>query len=368
MMGGRQWTRRGFVASLAVCAAAGAQKELRSFPSERFPYSDPSTDFPVVRLTSPEHSSFLPAACLRAVSRRGTFLVFASDRTGSPQLMRMSLGSGATYRLTGVASLDPSSPALSPDDRGVYFFDGPVLRHLVFGTLRQREIYRVPDGWARGQGFSVCSAGSNAYVAEQNGVRWRVRAVPLDPRRGGPVTVVEAAATVRDPLPRPRHEDVLYRDADGCLALASGTNGTHRRLPLASGRCGPAFWAAGGGSVLYLNFPSVPGQLNTIREWVAAEDSEHLVASTSQFASFAPNEDASVFVGASASKASPYVVLLLRSPRRELPLCEHRASDPAAVAPVFSPDSQRIFFQSDRHGKPAIYSLDVADLVERTSA
>jgi len=32
---------------------------------------------------------------------------------------------------------------------------------------------------------------------------------------------------------------------------------------------------------------------------------------------------------------------------------------------MFSPDAQRIYFQSDRHGKPAIYSLHVERLVER---
>jgi oligogalacturonide lyase len=49
-----------------------------------------------------------------------------------------------------------------------------------------------------------------------------------------------------------------------------------------------------------------------------------------------------------------------------LPLCEHRASDAAQVRPVFSPDSQRVFYQSDRDGKPAIYMVDVQRLVERT--
>jgi oligogalacturonide lyase len=49
-------------------------------------------------------------------------------------------------------------------------------------------------------------------------------------------------------------------------------------------------------------------------------------------------------------------------------LCEHKASNPARVAPIFSPDSQRIFFQSDRHGKPAIYAMNVERLVSETDA
>ena len=84
------------------------------------------------------------------------------------------------------------------------------------------------------------------------------------------------------------------------------------------------------------------------------------------FASFGFNRDSSVFVGASGNAASPVVLILLRVTRRELTLCEHRASDPSAVAPQFSPDSQRIYFQSDREGKPAIYCMRVEKLVEKT--
>lgn len=53
--------------------------------------------------------------------------------------------------------------------------------------------------------------------------------------------------------------------------------------------------------------------------------------------------------------------------KRELTLCEHRASDPAMAAPVFSANSQQLFFTSDLHGNPAIYRLDVTKLVSETS-
>jgi len=73
-----------------------------------------------------------------------------------------------------------------------------------------------------------------------------------------------------------------------------------------------------------------------------------------------------VIAGASGSKASPYVLLLIRSAKRELTLAEHRASDPRAVAPQFSPNSQFLIFSSDRHGKPAIYWMPVDKLVTET--
>jgi oligogalacturonide lyase len=91
------------------------------------------------------------------------------------------------------------------------------------------------------------------------------------------------------------------------------------------------------------------------------------VAKTSQFAHFGFNRDTSVFVGASRNAASPTVLILLRVTRRELTLCEHKASHPEAVAPVFAPDSQRIYFQSDRDGKPAIYCVHAEKLVEKTA-
>jgi oligogalacturonide lyase len=60
------------------------------------------------------------------------------------------------------------------------------------------------------------------------------------------------------------------------------------------------------------------------------------------------------------------VLLVTRATRREFTLCEHRASDASAVTPIFSPDSQQVFFQSDIHGKAAIYSVRVDRLVEKT--
>ena len=73
-----------------------------------------------------------------------------------------------------------------------------------------------------------------------------------------------------------------------------------------------------------------------------------------------------MFAGASQNMASPTILLLLRVTRRELTMCEHKAADPQTVAPIFSPDSQRIYFQSDRDGKRAIYMVRVDKFVEKT--
>jgi Tol biopolymer transport system component len=140
----------------------------------------------------------------------------------------------------------------------------------------------------------------------------------------------------------------------------------NRKLPLAGGLIGPARWSPDGRTVLYLNFPDDPTQLHALRECSPDQNTDKLVARTSQFAHFGCNTNTSVFVGASQNRAAPHILILLRLTRRELSLCEHRASNPAMVAPIFSADSQQIFFESDRDGKPAIYRIHVEKLVEET--
>ena len=94
---------------------------------------------------------------------------------------------------------------------------------------------------------------------------------------------------------------------------------------------------------------------------------EKLISATSQFACYSLNSDASVFVGASRSRAQPNIVIMLRFPHREMTLCEHKDSHPAEVTPVFSPDNRRIYFESDREGNSALYSVNVELLVEPSS-
>jgi hypothetical protein len=72
--------------------------------------------------------------------------------------------------------------------------------------------------------------------------------------------------------------------------------------------------------------------------------------------------------------------VLFPSLDREITLCEHRASgkpypiagtdamDYSCAAPetAFSRDSQWVYFTSDREGQPAVYRMNVEDLVEST--
>jgi oligogalacturonide lyase len=334
------------------------------FPRDWIKYSDPATEFQVYRLTDSGYSSYLPSCYAGAIAHRNNFLVFCCDRTGSLQAFRLDLKNGESRLLTEAKALDASSLRLAPGDRGFYYFDGPSLRYLTFSG-REREVYRVPEGFSHGAGFSISIDGRYAVVPESKaGGGSRLRLIQL--AKGAVSTLVDVSGEISDPMARPKRDSALYRRDGDSLWLVNFDRQQNRRLKIAEGVLGPALWAPDGKTVLYLNYAAEKKQLNSIREHVPDTSTDKLVSPTSQFVSFAPNSDASVFVGASASKASPFVLLLVRMTQREMTMCEHKASEPEKVAPIFSPDSQRIFFQSDRHGKQAIYMMGIEKLVEKT--
>jgi oligogalacturonide lyase len=358
------WTRRSVLCGLAGMALPAAGQNRASLPSESVRYTDPATESTVVRLTSPDYSSLLPPYSSDAAGRSGASLIYSSDRTGSWQVYRMDLKTGQSLPVTEAAALDASSVCQLFDERSICFFDGPSLQQTILSTLRTREVYRVPEGWSRGRGLCISGDGVSAAFVETRERVWRLRIVAL--AKGDAATAAEAPEIIGAPLPRPRRAGILYRRGQDALWLFNYDGRDNRRLKIAEGGLGPADWSPDGRSVLYLRFPREAEKLNEIREHVPDSNSDQLIAATSQFVSFSHNSDASVFAGASSSKAAPYILILLRVTHRELALCEHRSSDPATVAPLFSADSQRVYFQSDRHGKPAIYTIRVDRLVEKT--
>ena len=366
-------SRRCFLASLS---AAGFAAEItgkgRILPSVAQRYADAATDFPVTRLTDPAHTSRLPPHYARAISKHSNFLIFVSDMTGRFEAYRMDLKTGQMRQLTEAEDLDPASVALLADDRGFCYFDGDQLIAANLANLKTREVYRIPDGFKRAA-LNLAEDGQYAVVVEKvvdkKEATHRLQLVSM--ASGAARKLAECDEEIRDPIPRPKRASILYARGtagSGSVWLAD-YNGQHNyRLRIAEGGTGPAIWSPDGRTVLYLNYPEDLHKLHAIREFTPDSNDDKLIGNTSQFVLFGCNADASVFVGASGSKASPYVLLLLRAVHREMTLAEHRASDPAMVAPIFAPNSQRIFFGSDRHGKPAIYAMSVEKFVEETDA
>ncbi len=349
------------------CLSAFADKSdsAKPIPSAIFKYSDLSTEFPVLRLTNPEFTSVLPPHYNRALPRKGSFLLYSSDLTGRMEAYRMESKGGLSHQLTEQPDLEPSSLTLTPDERGFCCVAGRRLLLVNLTSGKIREVYRIPDGFESASGMTLAEDGLYAALIEKKGSSHRLRLIRMSD--GAATTLSEAAEELADPILRPRRTSVLYRHG-GAWWLANYDGQQNYRLRLAEGDTGPATWTPDGRSVLYLNFPADTRKLHNLREFTPDTNEDSGLADTTQFVAFERNADASVFVGASGSKASPHVLLLVRSVKRELTLCEHRASDPRMVSPIFSPNSQNVFFGSDQHGKPAIYSMAVEKFVSETDS
>jgi WD40-like Beta Propeller Repeat len=369
-------SRRLFLATIpSVCAAATIGKG-SILPSAVSRYADPTTDLPVLRLTDPAHTSVLPPHYARAVSRKGNFLIFASDtpasdESGSMQAYRLDLKNGQARLLTDAGNFDPACFTLVADERSFCYIDGGRLYTSSLTSLRTRQVYQSPEGY-QPTGMSITDDGLSAAIVEKavgdgKASRYRLQFVRM--LDGMATTLAETGQEndeeLSDPMPRPRRASVLYRRAGG-VWLANSDGKQNYRLRLADGQALSATWAPDGKSVLYLNVPPDRSKLRNIREFTPDTNEDKAISDTTQYACFERNADGSVFVGASASQASPYVLLLLRTAHREFTLCEHRSSDPSKVSPIFSPNSHDVFFSSDQHGKPAIYRIAVDKLVEAT--
>ena len=358
-------SRRVFLAAVPTLCAAAAGGKGSVFPSSVTRYSDPSTEFPVFRLTDPEHTSVLPPQSARAVSHKSNFLIYASDSAGSMQVFRMDLKNGQSRLLTDAENLNRDCFTLAADERSFLYVDGSQLYSSSLTSLRPRAVYQLKEGF-QAAGLNLTDDGLRAVLVEKNDSQCRLQLIRMTD--GMTTTLAETSAAsdgISDPSPRPRRASVLYRRAGG-VWLANFDGKQNYRLKLAEGQASSAIWNPDGRTVLYLNVPTDPRKLRNIREFVPDTNDDKAVSQTTQYACFESNADASVFVGASGSKASPHVLLLARAVQREFTLCEHRASDPARVAPIFSPNSQNVFFSSDQHGKPAIYRVAVERVVEST--
>jgi oligogalacturonide lyase len=311
----------------------------------------------VVRLTDPAFASGLTAPHLKQFGRRGDFLVHWSARSGTAQAFHLDLRLGGSRQLSDAASIDPFSISLSPDEKTVNWFDGPALFEGTIQGARPHAVYEVSGGAVR-RGISGAADGSLLFCEGSRAMRVLK----------GRATVVAEEPGLDLVLARPRTAQLMFRSGSSLwLANLDGTG--RRQLKLAPGQMGETLWTPSGRSLIYLHIPDDSRELISLRENIPDEGdggTDREIARTSQFAAVAANGDSSVFAGASRSKASAYVLLLLRVTRRELTLCEHRASDPQMVSPVFSPDSQTVYFVSDRHGKSAVYRVHVEKFVEAT--
>jgi oligogalacturonide lyase len=348
------------LAGARACFGSDAAKGT-SYRSDSKRYNDPLTEFPVVRLTSPEYASRLTAYYNRGIAGKST-LYFCCDREHTMAVFRADLKTGEMSRLAEGERIQPSSLDLMPGDRALLYADGRALRLLSTSNLKTRELYS-----AQGEivAASASEDGTHAAVVEAAAGRNRLMLIPIV-KGGDPRQITETEDSLEEPVHRRMRAALLYRRGTEGLYLANYDGQQNYRLRVPADSVGTPQWSPDGRSVLYLSIPATNDRKNEIREFTPDTNEDKPVAPTTRFVEFQANANATVFVGASGSKASPQVLLLLRSAKRELTICEHRASDPQMVSPIFSPNSQHILFVSDQHGKPAIYTTNIERLVEET--
>ena len=357
-------SRRYFLAALASARAglrASEPPHRKLLPSVATKYLDPATEFVILRLTDPQHSALLPSGGTRALGNR--VLIYASDTLGKWEAFRMDLRSHESLQLTDAEALDPHSLSFQPGEKGFWHFDGGRLLETAFSNYKSREVYRVPEDFEKQPGAAYADDGRTVVFVEHGAQGYRLQL--LDMARGVAKTLAEESEEIREPLIRPKSAAAIYSVGAG-ISIIDFNSGEKQNAALADGEIPQYQWATDGRSLLYLNRPPDPKKLAAIREYVPETQTDAWIANTTQFVRFFANTNASVFAGASGSKASPYVLLLARAVKREFTLAEHKASDPRMVAPMFTPNSQGLAFQSDRHGKPAIYWMAVEKFVAET--
>lgn len=339
----------------------------RTFPSSAVRYADPATEAVILRLTDPQYTSLLPGEGNRTVTNRG--LLYASDMSGSMQAFWMDLKSKESRQLSEAVALDSSSLSFSANEKNIRYFDGPQLLEAQFPNVKKtREIYRLPDNSTKLPGINYAADDPSAVFVEQTRGMYRLRV--LDLTRGTAATLLEGSQVITALRIRPGRSQLVYRQQGEKVACGVISFDGRERHDLAreDGDILDAQWTADGASLLYLLRPRAPG-LTQLRQWNPDSKSggDSLIAITSQFVRFTANTDSSIFIGVSGSKASPYLLLLTRSGKRELSLAELRTSMPSQAGPLLAPNSQFAVFPSDRHGKPAIYWIPLDKLVAETA-
>ena len=396
-------SRRGFL--LAAVPAVQTKRtpgKAQEYPSEIKRYADPLTDREVWRLTAPTLPHTHPHEFQRFVAHNNSFTLIAGRREESVQLLRIDLPSGKLAQLTQGEGIAPYSVCLAPDERSVYFLQGGIVKQLSLRMLREREIYRVEEGWWATGDLGISSDGRYAAlvemrsadrVAEKQGeerLRLQFERKPLcrirliETAKETSRILTEEKAWIGRPQFRPRRDQLLYCQMGPWDLLTSrmwlvnldGKQKQSVRRRLGDEQLGPEYWTGDGKLIGYAHYQ---GRKATVRSFNPDTREEQTLAPCTQFWNLRGNADNSAIVGECRSKAGPNIYVVFPSIKREITICEHGSSGrPYPLAdedgedltiaqprPVFSPDSQWIYFTSDRGGTPAVYRASVADMVEK---
>jgi oligogalacturonide lyase len=394
-------TRRGFLLGMAPALSAAniLEKKGTKVPPIAVKFPDPLTERPIWRLTDPRVLHHLPHYHHRFVSKRD-FLLVASELTGTRQIYRMNLPDGDMVQLTAGPGVHSYSPTLDPRDREFFVLQQNTLKEIAVNNGREREIFRCPDDWRVTGHMSVSDDGVYAAIVEMRAEqmadgfeeqfrrRPRCRIRVVDTRKGTNRVILDERRWIVHPQFRPGGKEILYcsegppDQVEDRMWLTSLDGRDKRKLRPQKGgeQINHAYWSPEGLEIYYVHYPDSTGRGATVRSLIVQSEEERVGSRCTRFGWMMRNEDNSVIAGASRSLASPHVYVLFAPLKREMTICEHMSSgksypiagtnlhDPSASwpEPVFSPDSNWVYFTSDREGQPTVYRTEVSDLVENT--
>ena len=394
-------TRRAFLSAAApVLAAQRPARKGSKIPSEKVEIADPLTERPLFRLTNPAILHHLPHYHHCFIARNNSFLLLASEHSGTRQIYRLNLPKGDMLQLTQGPGIHSYSAAMDARRRDFFYLQQDTLKQASPRGGREKVLYRSPTGWRPTGHLTVSDDGRFAALVEikpgqqVDGFEEQFRRQPrcriqvVDVERKANWTAAEQDHWLAHPQFRPRTRDLLYAHegpwghVDGRLRFSSLDGKYKRNLRPRQGEeeIGHEFWFRYGAEVCYVFYPDASGRGAEIRCVDPASGQERTLSRCSKFGWVSGNQAGSALVGASRSLAGPNIYVLFPQLRREVTLAEHSSSgkpypiagakreDPYASwpEPVFSADSEWIYFVSDREGKPAVYSMNVSDLVEAT--
>ncbi len=389
-------SRREFLAAFPAVQTRLAAGRGQQFPSEIKRYPDPLTEREVWRLTGLARPHHLPYGYQQFIAHNNSFLMLAGVRAEgeAPQVLRLDLPSGRLTQLSQGAGVAPYSICLAPDEKSFFYLQQGVLKQMVLRTLKEREIYRAEDDWwATGDlGISVDGRYAsliemrNADRVEDKGsddwMRLQFERKPLcrvrvvETLKGKSWIVAEDKAWLARPQIRPRRDQVLYCHKGPWDRLTTrlwlvnldGKQKYNVRPRQEGEELGPEYWTGDGKLLGYAHYWDGGRHKATVRAFNPDTRQEQVLSPCTQFWHLRGNRDNSAVVGASRSKAGPNIYVLFPLTQRELTVCEHASSGKrgATTRPVFSADSQWVYFGSDRDGTPALYRVAVSDLVEKT--
>ena len=279
-------TRRAFLSAAAPALAAQRPSRKGSkIPSEKVETVDPLTGRPLFRLTNPEILHHLPHYHHHFIARNNSFLLLASERSGTRQIYRLNLPDGDMLQLTQGPGVHSYSAAMDARRRNVFYLQQDSLKQAAPRGGREKTLYRSPTGWRPTGHLSISDDGKFAALVEikpgqqADGFEEQFRRQPrcriqvVDTEKKATWTATEESHWLAHPQFRPRSRDLLYARegpwglVEGRLRFSSLDGKYKRNLRPRQGEeeVGHEFWSRKGAEVCYVYYPDASGRGAEIR-------------------------------------------------------------------------------------------------------